>query len=92
MNGEQALDALMQDAGLCTRCGFSRCQCEPRKRGNPNFRSLADDERTVRVMVSMPASLRDWLREQPGSSDSERVREVLEAARDHEREMLYGLR
>jgi len=43
------------------------------KRGNPNFRSLAD-EPTVRVMVSLPTSVRDWLRTQRGESDSERLR------------------
>jgi hypothetical protein len=53
----------------------------PRKRGNPNFRPLSD-ERTVRVMVSMPASLRDWLRQQGGSSDSEKVRRCVEAMRE----------
>jgi len=55
-----------------------------RKRGNPNFRSLSDDEKTVRVMVSMPASLRDWLRQQPGSSDSEKARRLLERC-EHDR-------
>jgi len=61
-----------------------------RRRGNPNFRPLSDDERTVRVMVSMPASLRDWIREQPGSSDSERARRCIEHVRSHEE--LFGER
>ena len=58
-------------------------------RRGPGRPSLSDDEPTVRLPATrMPASLRDWVLAQPGGSVAEKVRGVLESAREDDCERL----